>query len=190
VYASDHQRIQLVHEIAFNALILVQDPYGNYVRDPVVTVGEVLIAGHQVIQYVLDLYDTRFSDRVIRQFTGNICALSVQKYSSNVIEKVSVSSALTLTSHHYNSSLQSIRVANLNTRRMLIEELLNRGRLEKLLQDWYGNYCVQVFGNPLRFVSILRWSLDSFGLCRANTTDNTDGNHSPIPSFDLQHSCR
>ena len=27
---------------------------------------------------------------------------------------------------------------------MLIEELLNRSRLEKLLRDSYGNYCVQV----------------------------------------------
>lgn len=30
-HASDHQRIQLVNEITFNALTLVQDPYGNYV---------------------------------------------------------------------------------------------------------------------------------------------------------------
>jgi hypothetical protein len=34
------------------------------------------------------LNDNRFSDAVIRQFTGNVCALSVQKFSSNVIEKV------------------------------------------------------------------------------------------------------
>jgi len=43
----------------------------------------------QVVQYILDLNDNRFSDAVIRQFTGNVCALSVQKFSSNVIEKVS-----------------------------------------------------------------------------------------------------
>ena len=42
----------------------------------------------QVVQYILDLNDNRFSDGVIRQFTGNVCALSVQKFSSNVIEKV------------------------------------------------------------------------------------------------------
>ncbi|KAF7367374.1 RNA-binding protein [Mycena sanguinolenta] len=106
-HASDHQRIQLVNEITFNALTLVQDPYGNY-----------------VVQYILDLNDNRFSDAVIRQFTGNVCALSVQKFSSNVIEKC-------------------IRVAEHNTRKMLIEELLNRTRLEKLLRDSYGNYCVQ-----------------------------------------------
>ncbi|CUA77447.1 Pumilio homology domain family member 4 [Saccharomyces cerevisiae S288c] [Rhizoctonia solani] len=106
-HASDQQRIQLVTEITFNALTLVQDPYGNY-----------------VVQYILDLNDNRFSDAVIRQFIGNVCALSVQKFSSNVIEKC-------------------IRVAEHTTRKMLIEELLNRNRLEKLLRDSFGNYCVQ-----------------------------------------------
>ncbi|KAG8905842.1 hypothetical protein FRB99_008144 [Tulasnella sp. 403] len=106
-HASDAQRVQLVTEITYHALTLVQDPYGNY-----------------VVQYILDLNDNRFSDAVIRQFLGNVCALSVQKFSSNVIEKC-------------------IRVAEHNTRKMLIEELLNRTRLEKLLRDSFGNYCVQ-----------------------------------------------
>ena len=48
----------------------------------------MLIDVEQVVQYILDLNDNRFSDGVIRQFTGNVCALSVQKFSSNVIEKV------------------------------------------------------------------------------------------------------
>lgn len=30
-HASDQQRVQLVNEITYNALTLVQDPYGNYV---------------------------------------------------------------------------------------------------------------------------------------------------------------
>ncbi|THG99421.1 hypothetical protein EW026_g2926 [Hermanssonia centrifuga] len=106
-HASEHQRVQLVNEITYNALTLVQDPYGNY-----------------VVQYILDLNDSRFSDAVIRQFAGNVCALSVQKFSSNVIEKC-------------------VRVAEHSTRKMLIGELLNRTRLEKLLRDSYGNYCVQ-----------------------------------------------
>ncbi|CCA66738.1 related to Drosophila pumilio protein and Mpt5p protein [Serendipita indica DSM 11827] len=106
-HASETQRLQLVTEITYHALTLVQDPYGNY-----------------VVQYILDLNDNRFSDAVIRQFFGNVCALSVQKFSSNVIEKC-------------------IRVAEHNTRKLLIEELLNRSRLEKLLRDSFGNYCVQ-----------------------------------------------
>lgn len=71
-HASDQQRIQLVTEITYHALTLIQDPFGNY-----------------VVQYVLDLNDNRFSDGVVRQFLGHICALSVQKFSSNVIEKAS-----------------------------------------------------------------------------------------------------
>ena len=31
-HTSKHQRVQLVNEITYNALTLVQDPYGNYVR--------------------------------------------------------------------------------------------------------------------------------------------------------------
>jgi hypothetical protein len=50
---------------------------------------------HQVVQYILDLNDNRFSDAVIRQFIGNVCALSVQKFSSNVIEKVCAVSSYT-----------------------------------------------------------------------------------------------
>ncbi|KAK0547853.1 hypothetical protein OC845_003875 [Tilletia horrida] len=106
-HASDQQRIQLVTQITFNALTLVQDPFGNY-----------------VVQYVLDLNDQRFSDAIIRQFVGNVCLLSVQKFSSNVIEKC-------------------IRVSEPSTRRQLVEELLNRHRLEKLLRDSFGNYVVQ-----------------------------------------------
>lgn len=33
-HASEHQRVQLVNEITYNALTLVQDPYGNYVSFP------------------------------------------------------------------------------------------------------------------------------------------------------------
>ena len=38
--------------------------------------------------YILDWNASRFSDAVIRQFTGNVCAPSVQMFGSNVIEKV------------------------------------------------------------------------------------------------------
>lgn len=70
-HASESQKMQLVAEITFHALTLVQDPFGNY-----------------VVQYVLDLNDPRFTDSLIRRFIGNVCLLSVQKFSSNVMEKV------------------------------------------------------------------------------------------------------
>jgi len=68
--ATMEQRKVLVNEIGKNCLQLMQDPYGNY-----------------VVQYVLD----RCSGEEIRPVTacplGRIGSLSVQKYSSNVIEK-------------------------------------------------------------------------------------------------------
>lgn len=70
-FSAESQKKQLVNEIIRHALILVQDPYGNY-----------------VVQYVLELGDAHFSDQLIRQFIGHIGGLSVQKYSSNVMEKV------------------------------------------------------------------------------------------------------
>jgi hypothetical protein len=66
-----------VNEIIRHALTLVQDPYGNY-----------------VVQYVLELGDAKFSDQLIRQFLGHVATLSVQKYSSNVMEKVKTLSFL------------------------------------------------------------------------------------------------
>ena len=106
-HASPAQRVQLVTEIIFNSLYLVQDPFGNY-----------------VIQYILDLNDARFSEPLIRTFIGNVCSLSVQKFSSNVVEKC-------------------IRVADPEIRKGLVAEVLNRSRLEKLLRDSYGNYVIQ-----------------------------------------------
>ncbi|KAG0179133.1 hypothetical protein DFQ28_011143 [Apophysomyces sp. BC1034] len=105
--ASDSQRAQLVNEITRSALPLVQDPFGNY-----------------VVQYVLDLGDVLFSDALIQRFFGHTCSLSVQKFSSNVIEKC-------------------IRVAEPQTRRSLITELIDPNAMEKLLHDSFANYVVQ-----------------------------------------------
>ncbi|CAD0113019.1 unnamed protein product, partial [Aureobasidium uvarum] len=69
-HASGHQKGQLVHHITMNAFTLVQDPFGNY-----------------VVQYILDLGEPAFSQPLAESFLGNIAALSRQKFSSNVIEK-------------------------------------------------------------------------------------------------------
>ncbi|GAA6061092.1 hypothetical protein JCM10212_006293 [Sporobolomyces blumeae] len=106
-HASESQRIQLVTEITYNSLTLVQDAFGNY-----------------VVQYVLDLNDNRFIEAIVRQFLGNVSALSAQKFSSNVVEKC-------------------IRVADATGRRAIIDELLVKQRLERLLRDSFANYVVQ-----------------------------------------------
>ena len=81
-----------------------------------------LCQGNYVVQYVLDLNDNRFIEAIVRQFLGNVSALSAQKFSSNVVEKC-------------------IRVADASGRRAIIDELLNKQRLERLLRD----SCVLVF---------------------------------------------
>ncbi|RKP34971.1 armadillo-type protein [Dimargaris cristalligena] len=106
-HASEPQKHQLVREVTANALMLVQDPFGNY-----------------VVQYVLDLNRPDFADPLIRQFTRDVCALSMQKFSSNVIEKC-------------------IRAAEASTRRLLVADLLTNPHLEDLLKDSFANYVIQ-----------------------------------------------
>ncbi|KAJ2811606.1 hypothetical protein H4S07_001959, partial [Coemansia furcata] len=106
-FAAENQKSQLVDVIISQALQLVQDPFGNY-----------------VVQYVLDLNVSAFSEPLIRKFVDHICGLSVQKFSSNVMEKC-------------------IRIASPATRKMLVTPLLQREKLDMLMRDSYGNYVVQ-----------------------------------------------
>jgi hypothetical protein len=99
-YADVLQREMLIGVITKHALQLVCDPFGNYVT-----------------QYVL-------GEQVIRQFVGHVVALSMQKFSSNVIEK-------------------SLKVASYELRAVLIAEICASPLLPKLLSDCYGNYVVQ-----------------------------------------------
>lgn len=106
-HASKQQKDQLVAEINRNGLELVQDPFGNY-----------------VVQYVLDLGIENYSSQLIRHFFGHVCSLSMQKFSSNVIEKC-------------------IRVAQSDIRSVLIQEIMNKDKLVELMRDSYANYVVQ-----------------------------------------------
>lgn len=105
--ASEHQQRQLALAIIEASSILVQDPFGNY-----------------VIQAVLDLGIPEFVSLLFKNFKNRICTLSVQKYSSNVIEKC-------------------IRLAPSSTRCHLIQELLTLDRFDLLIRDSYANYVVQ-----------------------------------------------
>jgi hypothetical protein len=106
-HASDSQKMQLINEVIANALVLVQDPYGNY-----------------VVQYVLDLAFPGLASELARRFLGHIPILSTQKFSSNVIEKC-------------------LNVADVPTRAVVIQELVEYDNLLYLLQDPYANYVIQ-----------------------------------------------
>lgn len=111
--------------ITQHALPLVQDPFGNY-----------------VVQYVLGLDDAAYYDGLIRRFIEPIRELSVQKFSSNVIEKVIYIRTRTI-KHTYIHTSQCIRVAGKETRRLLIAGIINHPNMERFLRDSYANYVIQ-----------------------------------------------
>jgi hypothetical protein len=63
-------RKSLMNILAENAIELVQNPYGNY-----------------AIQTVLDNWDPNICDPIFSKLRGKVAQLSIQKFSSNVIEK-------------------------------------------------------------------------------------------------------
>ncbi|KAI9023256.1 armadillo-type protein [Hyaloraphidium curvatum] len=105
--SSEVQKELLVREITYHALQLVKDQFGNY-----------------VVQYVLDLGDPTFVLPMLRQFVNFVPELSMQKHSSNAIEK-------------------SIKIADPEMRSTFIGELLAPERFELLVRDQYANFVIQ-----------------------------------------------
>jgi hypothetical protein len=60
----------LLDTITNNALEIVQNPFGNY-----------------IIQHILDEWGPDIAKDIINVITDNIISLSMQKFSSNVVEK-------------------------------------------------------------------------------------------------------
>ncbi|KAJ9448374.1 Pumilio domain-containing protein C6G9.14 [Diplonema papillatum] len=106
-FGNDSQKMQLVYEVINNGLCLVQDPFGNY-----------------LLQYILEMDLDYINVKVIRQFLGNIPALSMNKFASNVIEKC-------------------LKIAPEDVRQLIVDELAERSKLHLLLQDQYANYVIQ-----------------------------------------------
>lgn len=107
-YANEVQLNTLINQIAAKCLDLVQDQFGNY-----------------VVQHILST-KPQFAPKIILAMLGHIPELSVQKFSSNVIEKclqVAVSSSPEL----YAAIIKEITDADLLA----------------LLQDRYANFVIQ-----------------------------------------------
>ena len=109
-HAADGQRRALVQEIAAQALVLSQDPFGNY-----------------VVQYILDLSLPWANAEVMMRLAGNYAELSMQKFSSNVVEKCLKLADASLEEH----------------RNVVVREIMTSPLLDRLLMDPYGNYVVQ-----------------------------------------------
>ncbi|CAI7778996.1 unnamed protein product [Closterium sp. NIES-53] len=69
-FAQGQQKNRILAEVASNALVLSQDPFGNY-----------------VVQYVLDLGLPWAMEEVVVRLQGQYAPLAQQKFSSNVVEK-------------------------------------------------------------------------------------------------------
>ncbi|KAL4561017.1 hypothetical protein LXL04_033177 [Taraxacum kok-saghyz] len=106
-HSDGEPRRRLIREITSNALILSQDPYGNY-----------------VVQYVFEVQLPWATSAILDQLEGNYGDLSMQKYSSNVVEKC-------------------LKNAREERRICIINELMNNPRLDQIMQDPYGNYVIQ-----------------------------------------------
>ncbi|KAJ4972420.1 hypothetical protein NE237_005519 [Protea cynaroides] len=102
----EHRR-RLICEITSNALILSQDRFGNY-----------------VVQFVFELRIPWANINVLDQLEGNYGYLSMQKYSSNVVEKC-------------------LKYAGEEGCPRIIQEFINNSQLDQILLDPYGNYVIQ-----------------------------------------------
>lgn len=106
-HASPRQKAALVDQVLACCLQIVQDPFGNY-----------------VLQYVLEAHDSKINDTIAFAFLPHLVHLSMNKFSSNVMEKV-------------------LRGASRPVQVMYMEEMCNPGIISHLIQDDYGNYVLQ-----------------------------------------------
>lgn len=109
-HASPAQKESLVEMLACHALDLAQDPFGNY-----------------VIQYALAMGDESISGRLLAALKGSLVELSLQKFSSNVVEKF-LKPGDGITRQH---------------RETVVREIIQSPLLARLLNDNFGNYVMQ-----------------------------------------------
>ncbi|XP_061349670.1 putative pumilio homolog 8, chloroplastic [Gastrolobium bilobum] len=106
-HSSGEHREKLVAEICANAYLLAQKQFGNF-----------------VVQFILDLRIASVP-AISWQFDGKYVHLSMQKFSSHVVQKC-------------------LEVFDDENRSTIIYELVCSGSFEKLLRDPHENYVVQL----------------------------------------------
>ncbi|RRT44508.1 hypothetical protein B296_00054043, partial [Ensete ventricosum] len=105
--STGEDKAKLVSEISANGYELARDPFGNY-----------------VVQYIVDMNNPLASTKLVSQFEGKYVQLSIQKFSSNVVEKC-------------------LRVFGEDAQATIITELLSVSHFEQLLQDPFANYVIR-----------------------------------------------
>lgn len=103
---SPHQQL-LLAQLAHNSLDLVQSPYGNY-----------------AIQHAVEEWGGDVCLPIFLSLEGRMMQLSIQKFSSNVVEKI-------------------FSAAPFECRRRLIDELIGSDKISVLVNSNYGHYVVK-----------------------------------------------
>lgn len=106
-HADAPNRDRIIAEVVRNAAELVVDPFGNY-----------------VVQYILDLKQPALTTAIVNALRGGFAELSLQKFSSNVIEKC-------------------LKSSDQVTVRLVAEELTSAETFPSLLHDPFANYVIQ-----------------------------------------------
>ncbi|CCW70387.1 unnamed protein product [Phytomonas sp. Hart1] len=106
-FASPTQKSDLVNHILSCCLQIARDPFGNY-----------------VLQYVLQANDSNINDTIAVAFLPQLIHLCINKFSSNVMEKV-------------------LRGASQPIQEMYINTMCNPEVVTRLIQDDFGNYVLQ-----------------------------------------------
>lgn len=95
---------QLINALSVHALDLVQGPFGNY-----------------AVQHALEEWGGEACDKIIQALVEKVVQLSIQKFSSNVVE-------------------QMLKCATFCTQRRLLEELSNPQQICVLMSTVYGHF--------------------------------------------------
>ncbi|KAG2303594.1 hypothetical protein Bca4012_062329 [Brassica carinata] len=105
-YSTGRQRENLIREISRNSLFLAQDRYGNY-----------------AVQLVIEMRDFRATAMVLARLKGHYVELSMQKFSSHMVERCLTHCA--------------------ESRPQIVLELISVPRFDLLIQDPYANFVIQ-----------------------------------------------
>ncbi|MED6172320.1 hypothetical protein PIB30_048981 [Stylosanthes scabra] len=116
-YSMGKYQDMMVSEICKHGLLLAQDPYGNY-----------------VVQHVIELHIPDASRKLLSQFKGKFRYLSMQKFSSHVVE---------IFLKHVAESRSIIISELLQDSYAIGESRPTISQFGLLLQDPYANYVVQ-----------------------------------------------
>jgi len=94
-------------KICESPLEIIQNPFGNY-----------------IVQYIIEEWGLNSCGDIVKIIIPNIISLSMQKFSSNVVEKI-------------------FDIADIILRKKMIKELFSTGKISSLLKNKYGNYVLQ-----------------------------------------------